>query len=147
MSHLDWRIIRWIVPSSRNFIQWPATNLTICEILKKTAKRFYHAAAGLKTHLKKGGNFRIQLAIGMLSLLLGALLNINTQEWLFLTLFIAGVLALETINSSIEALCDTVTLEHNEGIKNSKDLAAGAVLLFSLAFFSRKYGHCFVKER
>ena len=100
-------------------------------LLKKTAKRFYHAATGIKTHFKKGGNFKIQLTIGMLSILLGALLNINTHEWLFLTLFIAGVLALETINSSIEALCDTVTLEHNEGIKNSKDLAAGAVLLFS----------------
>ena len=103
--------------------------------MKKTAKRFYHAAAGIKTHFKKGGNFRIQLTIGMLSILLGALLNINTNEWLFLTLFIAGVLALETINSSIEALCDTVTLEHHEGIKRSKDLAAGAVLLFSIGAF------------
>lgn len=103
--------------------------------MKKTAKRFYHAASGIKTHLKKGVNFRIQLIIGMLSILLGALLDINNHEWLFLTLFIAGVLALETINSSIEALCDTVTLENNEGIKNSKDLSAGAVLLFSIGAF------------
>jgi len=103
--------------------------------LKKTAKRFYHAASGIKTHLKKGVNFRIQLAIGLLVFFLGALLKLNSIEWLFITLFIAGVLALETINSSIEALCDTVTLESNEGIKRSKDLAAGAVLLFSIGAF------------
>jgi diacylglycerol kinase len=103
--------------------------------LKKIFKRFNYAASGIKTHFKKGGNFRIQLIIGVLSILLGALLNINANEWLFITLFIAGVLALETINSSVEELCDTVTLEHHEGIKKGKDLAAGAVLLFSIGAF------------
>jgi diacylglycerol kinase (ATP) len=35
----------------------------------------------------------------------------------------------ETINSAIEALCDTVSLEYKVNIKYAKDVSAGAVLV------------------
>jgi diacylglycerol kinase (ATP) len=39
------------------------------------------------------------------------------------------VLVAETINSAIEALCDTVSLDYKVNIKYAKDVSAGAVLV------------------
>ncbi len=42
------------------------------------------------------------------------------------------VLISETINSAIEALCDTVTQDFKINVKYAKDVSAGAVLVSSL---------------
>lgn len=39
------------------------------------------------------------------------------------------LLAFELVNTSLEKLCDLITLEHNETIKAVKDMASGAVFL------------------
>ena len=39
------------------------------------------------------------------------------------------VFVAETINSAIEALCDTVSLDYKVNIKYAKDVSAGAVLV------------------
>ena len=55
------------------------------------------------------------------------------MEWIAVTIVIGAVLAVEAVNSSIEALADLVSPEYNEAIKRTKDLAAGAVLLMAIA--------------
>ncbi len=99
--------------------------------MKRFIKSFYYAIAGIQYHLKSGLNIKIQVLLGIIAITLGIILSIDPLEWVLLTIIISGVLALETLNSSIELLCDVVTLDHHEGIKKIKDLAAGAVLLFS----------------
>ena len=47
-------------------------------------------------------------------------------------ILIGGVLSLETINSSIEKLCDLISMDIDPRIKTIKDLSAGAVLIFSV---------------
>ena len=42
------------------------------------------------------------------------------------------VFVAETINSAIEALCDTVSLDYKVNIKYAKDVSAGAVLVTAL---------------
>lgn len=39
----------------------------------------------------------------------------------------------EAVNSAIESLADLVSPEYNEAIKNTKDLAAGTVLIMAIA--------------
>lgn len=39
------------------------------------------------------------------------------------------VLLTEAFNTTIEKICDEITLEHKESIKRIKDISAGAVLL------------------
>jgi len=41
------------------------------------------------------------------------------------------VLAAETMNTALERLADRVSEDYEEGIRDAKDLAAGAVLLAS----------------
>jgi diacylglycerol kinase (ATP) len=63
----------------------------------------------------------------------GVVLRPQLIWWAALTLVIALVLVAEAVNSSIEALADHLHPSEHPSIKIAKDMAAGAVLLASLA--------------
>ncbi len=96
-------------------------------------KSFVFAFEGLKTAIKKGKNFRIQLFVGSLTVLLGLILKLNPVEWLALIILISFVLILELVNTSLEAIVDMVSPEIQDKAKIAKDVAAAAVLISSLA--------------
>lgn len=96
-------------------------------------KSFGFAIVGIKTELKKGRNFRIQILAGIIAIILGVVLKIPTAEWLALILIIASVLILELINTAIEEIVDLVSPEIQPKAKIAKDVSAGAVLVASIA--------------
>jgi len=53
--------------------------------------------------------------------------------WAVLALTVAVVLATELLNTALETLCDHLHPQHHVAIKLTKDIAAGAVLVSSLA--------------
>ena len=63
---------------------------------------------------------------------MAALLGLSRAEWAILLLTIGAVLALEGVNSAIEAVVDLVTEEYHPLAKSAKDVAAGAVWLMAL---------------
>jgi diacylglycerol kinase len=91
------------------------------------------AANGIRVFFKTGVNARIQAIIGALALLLAYLLDIGLHNWVVIISCIASVLMLEMINTAIEKLCDLAHPGFHPQIKIIKDMAAGAVLLASLA--------------
>jgi len=95
-------------------------------------KSFGFAFEGLKAAILRGRNFRIQLAIGALAITLGAILKLDSTEWLDLVIIITLVLILELVNTSIEALVDLVSPEIQEKAKLAKDVAATTVLIASI---------------
>jgi len=97
-------------------------------MLKHTIS-FRNAFSGIWTAITTQANVRIHVLFGSLVLFLATYLNIPFAEILVLILTIALVLLAEMVNTSIEFLADSVTLEHHEYIKHTKDVAAGAVLL------------------
>ena len=94
---------------------------------------FKFAFDGLKTAIVKGRNFRIQLSAGFLAILLGLYFNLNSAEWLDLTIVISLVLILELINTSLEAIVDLVQPNIHEKAKIAKDVAAATVLVASIS--------------
>jgi diacylglycerol kinase len=88
-----------------------------------------HARSGLKLIFKNERNFRIDLIVALIVVSLGFLFKISHADWIALSLVISMVLVSETVNSAIEALCDTVSLEYKVNIKYAKDVSAGAVLV------------------
>lgn len=94
-------------------------------------KSFKFAFDGVKIAVLKGRNFRVQLAIGALSIVLGLIFKLTPAEWLDLFLIINLVLILELINTSIESIVDLVSPEVHEKAKIAKDVAAAAVLITS----------------
>ena len=95
-------------------------------------KSFQFAFDGVKIAVLKGKNFRVQLGVGILSIVLGLVLKLSSAEWLDLFLIINLVLILELINTSLEAVVDLVSPEIHEKAKIAKDVAAAAVLITSL---------------
>ncbi len=90
-----------------------------------------HATDGLKAIFRDERNFRNDLIIALLVIMIGVFLEISHFDWIAITLVISMVLVSEAINSVIEAMCDTVSHEFKVNIKYAKDVSAGAVLLSS----------------
>ncbi len=63
---------------------------------------------------------------------LGLLWRVSADDWRWLVLAIAIVLAAELVNTAFEHLCDVVQPELHASVKAAKDVAAGAVLVASI---------------
>lgn len=99
--------------------------------MKNFLKGFLYAFHGIGLALKER-NFKVQLFAFVAVLAAGLYLKIDTYEWIAIIGISALVLSLETINTSIEQLCDLYSTEYDQRIKLIKDLAAGAVLMASI---------------
>ena len=79
-----------------------------------------YARNGIKLIFKNERNFRIELVITALVILAGVFFKISHFEWIAISLVISMVLISETINSAIEALCDTVSQDFKINVKYAK---------------------------
>lgn len=77
-------------------------------------------------------NFKVHVLALIVVISAGFYFHITSNEWLIVLLISALVLALETINSAIEKLCDLYTKETHPQLKLIKDMAAGAVLIAAI---------------
>ena len=98
----------------------------------KFEKSLKHAFNGLNLIVKNERNFRIILVFSVFVITAGFIFRITHFEWVAITIVIALVFVSETINSVIEAICDTVSHDFKVNIKYAKDVSAGAVLVSSL---------------
>ncbi len=92
-----------------------------------------HAVNGIARLLREERNARIEAVLAVLAILLGIVTRITALEWLVIILCIGMVLAAEAFNAAIERLADLHTTARDERIKALKDMAAGAVLIASIA--------------
>jgi len=99
--------------------------------MKKFLASFGYAIAGIIFHLEYGLNFKIHLFFACSALALCLFLHVALWEWIVVFALIGGVLALESVNSAIEILCNFITEEKHEQIKRVKDLCASGVLIFA----------------
>lgn len=100
--------------------------------MKRFLRSFRFALEGIGYCIKQERNFRVHLLAMVLVIIAGVMTKISLIEWLVITIFISGVLALELLNTAIERVVDLTTTEIHPLAKQAKDLAAGAVLLFAL---------------
>ncbi|MFS0738217.1 diacylglycerol kinase family protein [Sphingomonas sp. 1P06PA] len=91
------------------------------------------ALNGIKVLVRDEHNARIHLFACVVVSVAGFALRLPLAEWCWIILAVALVLALETINTAVEQLCDRITLEEDPMIRRAKDVAASAVLIASIA--------------
>lgn len=99
--------------------------------MKRVLNSFIYAYNGIKYVFKTQNNFKIQVSIFILAIILAEIYHISNYEWLILILISALVMSLEIINTSIENLVDLVTNDFHSNAEKAKDTAAAAVLLVS----------------
>ena len=102
----------------------------------KRIKSFGFAFNGLKVMIKEEHNFRIHMLATFGVLMAGFAFHLSVNEWIAIVFSIGLVLALETINSSIEKIADFISPDKNEKIKIIKDLAAAGVLISAITAFT-----------
>lgn len=92
-----------------------------------------YSSQGLAAALRHEAAFRQELTLAVILTPLAFWLGQTPAEILVLLGALVFVLVVELLNSALEALADTITLEHHPLIGRAKDLASAAVLL-SLIF-------------
>jgi diacylglycerol kinase len=93
---------------------------------------FRYAFAGIRYVLGEP-NFRVQLSIFAVALIVAAVVRVRPGEWLAIVLVGLAVLVMEMLNTVIEAVVDLTAPEYHPLAKTAKDVAAGAVLLAAFA--------------
>jgi diacylglycerol kinase len=105
---------------------------------KKEKKRFSvvariksttHAWRGFGILLKTTHNLWVYIFFGILAIYLGVILNISSVEWLFIILVIGLVVIAEAFNTAIEIDINLTSPDYHPFARDTKDVAAAAVLL------------------
>ena len=93
------------------------------------------ALNGLFLAMEQEKNFKAYLIHILLTIPLNIYCNYTLVEWIIYILTVCGVFAMECVNTAIERVCDYLTEDNDERIKNIKDIAAGAVICSGFAFY------------
>jgi len=96
-------------------------------------ERLGFALTGLRTGWRREASFRTQTAIALGALIGLLVLRPAPIWWAVVAVTVALVLALELINSALEAVIDLLHPGIHPEIKVAKDMLAGAVLAISIA--------------
>lgn len=74
-------------------------------------------------------SFRIELALGLLTIIVCAFLNLSSIEWCLIIISIGGVFSLEVINTIVENIMDFVHFEYHPMVGKIKDMGSALVLI------------------
>ncbi len=96
---------------------------------KKFVRSLGYAIQGLAYAFRTQAHVVFHVAMAGFVGLLGGMVSLDREEWLWVLLAIALVWMAELINTAIEVLVDLVSPEWNEKAGRVKDLAAAFVLV------------------
>ena len=98
----------------------------------KRAKSFVHAGRGIYVFIKTTHNAWIHLVILAVAVFLGFYFRITQSEWISLIIVAGFVLVSEAFNTAIEIDIDLTSPNYHPYAKDTKDVAAGAVLISAI---------------
>lgn len=88
-----------------------------------------YSLQGLRAAFRHEAAFRQELLLAVVLVPAAFWLGRSLGEWLLLVGTLVLLLIVELFNSALEALADTITLEHHPLIGRAKDLGSAAVML------------------
>lgn len=95
-------------------------------------KSFSYAFEGIFTCIRNERNMKIHIAVSALVVIAGWILGLSITEWCICLGLFGLVMALELVNTAVEAVVDLVTTKRHPLAKIAKDTAAGAVLIAAI---------------
>ncbi|MFZ2149612.1 MAG: diacylglycerol kinase family protein [Minisyncoccia bacterium] len=95
----------------------------------KYSQRFLNAFRGMYIVFKTTRHALIHLGSALLAIAMGFYFNISALEWIAIVFAIGFVLVSEAFNTSIEIDIDLTSPEYHPFARDTKDVAAAAVLL------------------
>lgn len=93
---------------------------------------FIYAAQGIRAAVQQERNMRFHLCAAFYVYLFSSFYDFTSTQYALITIMVVGVMALELVNSSIERVMERPAPERYRTAGVVKDMAAGAVLIFSI---------------
>jgi len=84
---------------------------------------------GIKFYIKDGKSIILYLLGFLIQVVLGIIFDIHGLEWILIICIMGVLLAVELLNTSIEAACDAITKDYNPLIKIAKDCGSAATFV------------------
>lgn len=88
-----------------------------------------HALRGFLIFIKTTPNFWVHIFFALLAIYLGFTLKINNIEWMMIVFSVGLVIVTEALNTAFEIDIDLTSPNYHPYARDTKDVAAGAVLL------------------
>ena len=95
----------------------------------KYGQKFLNAFRGMYVVFKTTRHFFIHVTVTLVVIFLGFYFHISSLEWIALVFSIGFVIVSEAFNTAIEIDIDLTSPEYHPYAKDTKDVAAAAVLL------------------
>ena len=95
-------------------------------------KSFGYAFEGIFTCIRKERNMKIHCVMAVLVVAAGVILGLSPVEWCICLGLFGLVMALELVNTAVEAVVALVPGKYHPRAKIAKDPAAGAVLIAAI---------------
>lgn len=100
-------------------------------------KNLRNSIAGIKIAISDN-SFKGQIALGVLTIPMIVLWGrVSTGYKLMAVATYVFLIAIELLNTAIERLCDRVTKEHDQAIKEVKDMSSAAVFVVLMLFLAQ----------
>lgn len=96
-------------------------------------RSFVYAFNGIRVAIKEERNIRFHLCAAVYVFVFSLFYNFGRTEYILLAIITAGVISLELVNSALERAVSRPSPERYVTAGAVKDMAAGAVLVFSIA--------------
>ncbi len=90
---------------------------------------FRHAFRGLYIFVRNTHNAWVEIFVGIVLLVLGFYFSIGAFEWIALVIVMFVLLMAEAFNTAMEVHMNLTSPEHHPSARDTKDIAAGAVLI------------------
>ena len=98
----------------------------------KRVRSFGYAFRGIGLLIKSTHNAWIHIAIFILVIILGIYFDVTKIEWFMVILASGFVFSAEAFNTAIEIDMDLTSPEYHPYARDTKDVAAGAVLISAI---------------
>ena len=97
------------------------------------------AIHGAITAFRRERNFLRYVLLIIITLPVNVWLQLSGTQILILFLCVCGAFSAECLNTAIETLCDKTEKEYDKVVKYIKDVAAGSVLWWGIAYFGTEF--------
>lgn len=94
--------------------------------------KFRNAFRGIRVGVRGESSFYIHFLVSGLVFIASVVLKVSLLEWCVLLACMGTVLSAELFNSALERIAKAVTQERNDHIRDTLDIASGAVLVASI---------------
>lgn len=101
--------------------------------MKHQLNSFKVAFRGIRFAIKSESHIRFHLIAGFYVILFSFFYSLSKAQWGIIFLLISSIITAELFNTAIEALCNLNTQSYDPVVKITKDIAAGAVLILTVA--------------